>query len=363
MENLNLFESLLKDFEYIPIKKQNLTIMKVAGYPHYENVASNILAFFLNPLGEHNLNDLLLSSLITASIGENSLLSQNINVIREYPTDLGNRIDLVVQGPNFVIGIENKIFQNLQNNLNDYRNTLDLIGSGKRVIKLVLSPNNNKFPSSNLSQNDFIGITYSELWVAVESKLEFYRAGSDQKWLFYLLDFMETTKNFSNMTMKLEESDQFFINHNESIEMLVSEYNKFKLKLARRVQDLKALLEKEAIIEQSQCHVWIFNDDCNNKCLVIEKFFKKFNIAFDLVLKESGWELQLFNKSTEAVGAKFLNSLVKKIVFTDAANIDGRYILFRKNINEELEQVCGALIEWFEKIIAAGRIIELEDLS
>jgi hypothetical protein len=359
MENLNLFESLLKDFEYIPIKKQNLTIMQVAGYPHYENVASNILAFFLNPLGEHNLNDLLLSSLITASIGENSLVSQNINVIREYPTDLGNRIDLVVQGPNFVIGIENKIRHWLANDLNDYRNTLDLIGSGKRVIKLVLSPNNKKIPSSILSQNDFIGVTYSELWVAVESKLEFYRAGSDQKWLFYLLDFMETTKNFSNMTMKLEESDQFFINHNESIEMLVSEYNKFKLKFASQVQNLREMLDKEAVIKQSNCVIWVYRGNC----LVIEGFFKQYNIALDLLFKESGWELQLFNKSKEAVSAKFLNSLVKKIVFTDAATIDGRYILFRKNINEELEQVCGGLIEWFEKIIAAGRIIELEDLS
>jgi hypothetical protein len=359
MENLNLFESLLKDFEYIPIKKQNLTIMKVAGYPHYENVASNILAFFLNPLGEHNLNDLLLSSLITASIGENSLLTQNINVIREYPTDSGNRIDLVVQGRNFVIGIENKIFSGLTNDLNDYRNTLDLIGSGKRVVKLVLSPDNKKFPSSILSQNDFIGITYSELWAAVESKLESYIPDSDQKWLFYLLDFMETTKTFSNMTMKLEESDQFFINNSESVERFISEYNKFKLKLARQVQNLKDLLDKEAVIKQSNCFIWVYRGNC----LVIEKFLKKFNIAFDLVLKESGWELQLFDKSEEAVGAKFLNSVVKKIVFTDSANTDGRYILFKKNIDEELEQVCGAIIEWFEKIIAAGRIIELEDLS
>ena len=41
-----------------PAKKQKRTFMSVSGYPHFENVASNILMFLLNDNEEHNLKNL-----------------------------------------------------------------------------------------------------------------------------------------------------------------------------------------------------------------------------------------------------------------------------------------------------------------
>ena len=45
---------------YKRIPRKEKTFMDISGYPHYENVCSNILAFYFNPLEEHNLNNLVM---------------------------------------------------------------------------------------------------------------------------------------------------------------------------------------------------------------------------------------------------------------------------------------------------------------
>ena len=46
------FEEILKEFESIPEELKSASIFNIAGYPHYENVSSNILAFYFNPNAE-----------------------------------------------------------------------------------------------------------------------------------------------------------------------------------------------------------------------------------------------------------------------------------------------------------------------
>lgn len=58
------FLNLLALFKTLPHEKQNLTFMDVSGYPHYENVCSNILAFYLDPTQEHDLKDLFISAIL-----------------------------------------------------------------------------------------------------------------------------------------------------------------------------------------------------------------------------------------------------------------------------------------------------------
>ena len=43
-------EALLNEFARLPPHEDRpLTFMEIAGYPHYENVCSNTLAYFLDP--------------------------------------------------------------------------------------------------------------------------------------------------------------------------------------------------------------------------------------------------------------------------------------------------------------------------
>ena len=113
--NLNIFKKVLYEaselYSKIPVKEK--TFMDVSGYPHYENVCSNILAFYFNTIEEHNMNNLVINSLIKVLKNNNiniEPIKENdiVKVSREYTTLKGNRIDIVLENDNLVIGIENK---------------------------------------------------------------------------------------------------------------------------------------------------------------------------------------------------------------------------------------------------------------
>ncbi|MBV6446505.1 PD-(D/E)XK nuclease family protein [Nitrosomonas sp.] len=82
VETCEEFSDILHDFEAIPESKINMTIFNVAGYTHYENVCSNILAFYLNPNNEHGLGNLVFASLMHLAGGD-EILEQNVQVNRE----------------------------------------------------------------------------------------------------------------------------------------------------------------------------------------------------------------------------------------------------------------------------------------
>ena len=119
------FEQLFNEFKDLPkLKQNNPTYMEIAGYPHYENVCSNVLGFFFDTTQIHDLGDLVIKSLLDC-VNENLANKYDLttkDIIREYYTDKGNRIDIVIVLDEAVIVIENKIFHHLNNELIDYQN-------------------------------------------------------------------------------------------------------------------------------------------------------------------------------------------------------------------------------------------------
>jgi hypothetical protein len=102
--------------------------MEIAGYPHYENVCSNILAFYLDPEEVHGLGTLVLDAL--ARVGSIAAADEgvggNVSVEREVITDNGNRIDILIETDAHAILIENKIYASVENPLKDYAAYLDV---------------------------------------------------------------------------------------------------------------------------------------------------------------------------------------------------------------------------------------------
>ncbi len=132
---------LIYEFNTIPKTKRKRTFMEISGYPHYENVCSNILQFFLNPTNEHELYDLVLISLSKlAQIGLYTEYYQgNISVQREVETINGGRLDLLIITKNYVIGIENKVFHFLDNDLKDYEDTIKAYCTEDKIpINIIL---------------------------------------------------------------------------------------------------------------------------------------------------------------------------------------------------------------------------------
>ena len=64
---------LLDEFEGLPGRiSRPQTFMEIGGYPHYENVCSNFLAFFFDPEGPHGLSSLFLDALVGRSVSKAS---------------------------------------------------------------------------------------------------------------------------------------------------------------------------------------------------------------------------------------------------------------------------------------------------
>ena len=68
-----LLNEVNKIYNKIPIKEK--TFMEISGYPYYENVCSNILAFYLNPKEEHKLGSLLINSLFFLVLADLEILN------------------------------------------------------------------------------------------------------------------------------------------------------------------------------------------------------------------------------------------------------------------------------------------------
>ena len=115
--------SLLDEFKKVPGRiSRPQTFMEIGGYPHYENVCSNFLAFFFDPEGPHGLGSLFLNAL-AGSVGIEGVeggLEGNVSVEREVSTEAGNRIDILIRSDSNAVLIENKIFAAVANPFEDY---------------------------------------------------------------------------------------------------------------------------------------------------------------------------------------------------------------------------------------------------
>src|ERR1022692_24337 len=177
--------NLLLKFQALPETPKTRTFMEVSGYPHYENVSSNLLAFYFDPEEEHGLGDLLLTSFISLTPKVNVPdCKTGIKIHPQYPTDAGGFLDLLIEGESFILGIENKIYHHLANDLVDYGKTIDGIAQPqRRSIKAILSLQPIREPAKLVA--GFVNHTYGQLWQAVRDRMGRYIHTANPKWLTY----------------------------------------------------------------------------------------------------------------------------------------------------------------------------------
>ncbi|MBK1854996.1 PD-(D/E)XK nuclease family protein [Verrucomicrobiaceae bacterium 5K15] len=366
------YPSLLDLFHALPKVKKNRTVMQVSGYPHYENVCSNILAFYLDPEEEHGLSDLLLQSLFkvthkscSASSALESLSFETINVEREYTTDGNKRIDLVITGENFVFGIENKIYHWLANDLNHYAKALRQCAIKEQrkneaeqtptIIKTVLGLHP---VSPEKLQGGFTSITYTDLWQVVQQQLGHYLPNASQKWVIYLLDFIETTKQLTGQNMELKENDQFFIENDDQINQMIHARNDFLKRLSNQVSQLHSMISDEwDTIEPLSRAPWI----AYKRCLVLDFTFQgNLKIAFDLWLNPRGWELQLWCRQSAKHNfvIRLLDTPQVKSKAPDPKPHNNRFITQTWDVGTPLEDILPHLLEWIKILPEAASHLE-----
>lgn len=220
------FKKLIEDFKKIDLlDADNVSILDILGYK--ETKISNLLRYFFDTKRGHNLKDLLVKSLLEAYPEEVNITDYNTKHIymSDFQTMGNGRLDILFRGENFVVGIENKLYADLYNDLNDYSNSIDEEAkkhNKEHKFKIVLSITNKDIPNDN----DFKNITYADFFEKINQNLPAYIYNAHPKYLLFLNDFMNTIQRPNIMSN--QELVTFLQENNEDIDELIQKYDEFK---------------------------------------------------------------------------------------------------------------------------------------
>lgn len=324
-----------------------MTIFDIAGYPHYENVCSNILAFFIDPANEHGLGSLFLDSFFSL-LGDEQYSTEQVDVTREFQTQNRGRIDIVVKTDQHIIAIENKMFHYLANDLNDYKKTIRNLAVQNDVtaINLVLS-----LKRIEVKDTDFHHIVFTDFLETIRQNLGKYATTTSQKWLLYLMDFIDTIERMTGSNMDINETVQFFIENDDVLVRLTNERNAFLKKLANLIMQVKSMIEKPV-----NCHnQWIYA----KTCLVHDFDLSGHRIAFDLYVTPKGWEMQVFDRQDNS--RTYLSKLFSTVALSayKPTDIPNRFQLAKFELqNSDLSAIAQTLKDWMERVLAAHHILQ-----
>lgn len=325
MEEVEGFKAIIKQFENIEIiPVPPPTFMELAGYPHYENVCSNILCFYFNTHEQHKLGNLFLRSLLEC-LNENQLaesVKNTTDVYREDTTENKKRIDLIIESDETVIAIENKIFHHLDNDLMEYKSHIDRkFPSVQKKIFVVLS-----IHSQNKLSGSFTNVTYSEFLSRIKINLGDYAIQADNKYFTFLLDFIETIQNhFKPLVMNIEMFN-FVADNYISIESLQAQYKFFNSQLYNVVFKLSDRIPNKG----SNVNKWIWE-----KYVIVHDFTFDNNIVItvDCAIEFKFIDISVFVRKGDINHEEFLKKLE---LFSEIKEIkikaDSRVELFHKDV-------------------------------
>lgn len=201
-------------------REESPTLLEIAGFAHWEDVYSNILAFFLDTGQAHGFGPLFLRSVVAAyrcECGERGWLADvappefveaTEAVEREVRTSADKRIDVVVDCAEFRICIENKIGAGLYNDLGEYRRHCEEDGNGRPVVGIVLSPHGVASPA--LARHRFASVTYGDLVEQVRRRMGSHLGGHNTRYQYLLFDFLEQASRLSR-TSSMNDDEQAFL--------------------------------------------------------------------------------------------------------------------------------------------------------
>ena len=144
MDNIDLkaLQTFLNQNKIPVVKGKPKTFLGIAKQPHYENVLSNLYAFYFDVNEVHKLKDLFIKSLLelinTSSLAKDNIVFEtflNFDITTEYTTKNQKRIDILLQNNDQAIIIENKVYHIINNELNEYYNEI----KAATTVGIVLS--------------------------------------------------------------------------------------------------------------------------------------------------------------------------------------------------------------------------------
>lgn len=242
------YKKILNKISKLKREKVEENIFSLGARRHYENPISDLLSFFINPSNEHCFQDLFLSSLIRCASQFDPTISNIdifsfINSNREVITPNGKKLDIVVEGENWTISIENKIRANLNNPLEEYELFITKEYQNKKNYFVILSPKNFKAPAN------WIVITYKDYIKSIQTFIGNYifnqNIKQETKWIIFLREFLlNLIKEVGEQEMDKEKLD--FVKRNiGEINELINMRDDFFFYISQRCREILNELKPE----------------------------------------------------------------------------------------------------------------------
>lgn len=299
MTDIAAFTRLIEHFRSIPRSTPPpQTFMEISGYPHLENVCSNILQFYLSPDADHRLGSLLLEALFaTIGVEPGQLTASDTTVERELSTDRRNRIDLVIGTDRHIVGIENKIFAGVTNDLDHYSAFLQREGrrTGKDAILILLTLLPTRRPESPAIR-DFHCITYEQWFTRIQEQLGARMLECDHRYLLYLTDFMNTLKGLSGGSNMNEELLRFLAANRDAVTELASQMRETRNTFRKDIKELSGLVQYD---EENGVRQWVWSGDTEYPLLALVHDLPTLGdrqLAVDTYLDPTGWRTVVFTR-------------------------------------------------------------------
>ena len=294
---IDQFKALIAEFKKLtPTLQRDPTTLELSGYPHLENVYSNILAFFLDPGREHGFGSLFLESLLSVAGYEAIQNGKEIEVKTEKSTRTRKRIDLVISTDTLIIGIENKIYHELHNDLEDYGRYLVEKANKRRVCKILLGLN-----LSNKKQlYGFKPITYQAYFDEILRRIGHTLIASKDRYLRFLREVIETVNHLKEGSAMKPEMLAFFENNRRDVELLWKETQNLKNNMRSRVRALQEILDISNLSgsQDRSINQGLYWETYELLEILVHDISVEsgFVLTINTCLSPKGWDIQVFAK-------------------------------------------------------------------
>lgn len=234
MPSLPELEDFLRTASWPPALEWRPTFFSIAGFPHYENVLSNVYQFFFNTASPHGLGTLCTEALLDV-VGEAKKRSdcpwkrpdlRRVNALRELQTSSG-RLDLLLHNgqekadwtsTSTTLLIENKVYHGLFNDLGEYYKFVAEGTTATSITGIVLGLKREVVPAQ--WQDDWIAVTHLEWGLAVEKRLGALVYRAEPRYVTLLLELIENIKRMSNSQEQTSHLLRFFQQHYNEVQHL-----------------------------------------------------------------------------------------------------------------------------------------------
>ncbi|MDQ8192444.1 PD-(D/E)XK nuclease family protein [Roseibacillus persicicus] len=234
-----------KQLTHFEQSEPNATFLSIGGRGYYENPASDLLQFFLQPDNAHNLGSLFLEAFLETAFCHKSVkVSGKVQVLREQRTNEGNRIDLMVSTPEWILMIENKIWHDQINPFSNYEELSQSLANGRAQYFAILSP------EGRSEQINWKGVSYQNFIDAINSRLSKCSPEiKTSKWFHFAQDFtLHLSQELYEQDMTLKEI-QFAEDHQKQLADAEKLQERYRQHLRKRLPTLVSRPGAEATQE------------------------------------------------------------------------------------------------------------------